>query len=342
MNNKRPLGFGIIGVGTAGTWYANIVGQQSDALLVAALRSPGGDTESIAAAWGIPCYDDSEAFFSQENLDAVCIATPSGQHYAQAKQALLAGKHVLVEKPLTLNLAEARELHELAAAKNLRLGVSLQRRADPFYRTIKSVIDSGVMGKPVMLNISLPYYRSQAYYDSAAWRGSTELDGGGILMNQGIHIVDLAVWWLGRAQQVTAFTGTLARTIQVEDTAAVSIIFENGALGSIAGTTAGAPGAAHSLELCASEGSFRIEGENIVRWDVNAERPKTTVHKDGGVNNPKTTSTQNHALIVKDFITAIREERQPVVSALAASHSLELILAAYSSARTGQIISIKD
>ncbi|MBU0934367.1 MAG: Gfo/Idh/MocA family oxidoreductase [Spirochaetes bacterium] len=341
-NSSKSVGFGIIGVGMAGTWYADIIRQQPDVVLLSALRSPGGDTAAIASAWGVPCFDNLETFLAQPGLDAVCIATPSGQHFVQARQALLAGKHVQVEKPLTLNLAEARELHSLAAAKNLRLGVSLQRRADPFYRSIKTIIDSGAMGKPVMLNISLPYFRSQAYYDSAAWRGSVELDGGGILMNQGIHIVDLAVWWLGRAKQVAAFTSTLARSIEVEDTAAVSIFFESGALGCISGTTAGAPGAAHSLELCSSEGSFRIEGEDIVRWDVNAERPAATVQKDGGASNPKATSTQNHALIVKDFITATREDRQPVVSALAASYSLELILAAYNSARIGQIISIKD
>ena len=342
QDKNKPLGFGVIGVGTAGTWYADLIKQQEDELLLSALRSRGGDTKSIEAAWSVPCFDDIEAFLAQKELDAVCIATPSGQHFFQAKSALEAGKHVLIEKPITLKLAEATELYELAAAKNLRLGVTLQRRADPFFKAIKALIGSGIMGKTVLLSITLPYFRTQAYYESAFWRGTPELDGGGILMNQGIHIVDLAVWWMGRAKQVAAFTGTLAREIRVEDSAAVSIVFETGALGSISGTTAAAPGAAHSLELCATEGSFRIEGENIVRWDVNAERPQATVQRDGGASDPKATSTQNHALILQDFSEAIRQEREPMINALTASHSLELILAAYQSAQTGQIISIKE
>ncbi|MCA9839084.1 MAG: Gfo/Idh/MocA family oxidoreductase [Trueperaceae bacterium] len=340
QHKNKPLGFGVIGVGTAGSWYATIVKEQSDARLLSALRSPGGDTASIEATWGVPCFDESEAFFRQEGLDAVCLATPSGQHFAQAKRALELGKHVLIEKPITLNIAEAKELYALAQANNLRLGVTLQRRADPFFRQIKSVIDSGRLGKPVLLNISMPYFRTQAYYESAAWRGTPELDGGGILMNQGIHIVDLGVWWFGRARQVAAFSGTLARDISVEDTASVSLIFENGALGSISGTTASTPGAAHSLEVCGSEGSFRIEGERIVRWDVQAEKPQATVQKDGGAADPKAISTQNHALIIQDFIAAIQEAREPMINALTASHSLELILAAYQSAQSGQIITL--
>ncbi len=340
QDKNKPLGFAVIGVGTAGTWYADIIKEQKDAVLRAALRSPGSDTASIERAWGVPCFDDTEMFLAQDGLDAVCIATPSGQHFAQAKSALVAGKHVLIEKPITLNVAESKELYDLAKSKNLRLGVTLQRRADPFFKAIKAVIDSGIMGQPVLLSITLPYFRNQAYYESAPWRGTLELDGGGILMNQGIHIVDLAVWWLGQAKQVAAFTGTLARDIQVEDTAAVSIVFEKGALGSISGTTAGAPGAAHSLELCATEGSFRIEGESLVRWDVKAKKPEATVQKDGGASDPKAASTQNHALIIQDFIRAIRQEREPMINALTASHSLALILAAYKSAQTGQIISL--
>lgn len=337
------VGFGIIGVGTAGGWYADIVKELPDANLVAALRSPGGDTAAVEQRWSVPCLDDLAAFLALPDLDAVCIATPSGQHYAQAKAALEAGKHVLIEKPVTLKLAHADELIALAKARNLRLGVTFQRRADPLFQAIKAAVDSEAFGRPVLLSIVMPYYRSQAYYDSAFWRGTPELDGGGVLMNQGIHLVDLALWLFGEVKRVTTFDGTLARDIDVEDTVSVGLEYASGALGSICGTTASAPGAAHSLEVCGTKGSFRIEGERVVRWDVpGIAAPEATVRADGGASDPTKTSAANHRRVVQDLMGAIEAGRDPLVTAAEGKRSVAVVLAAYRAARTGSAVTLAN
>lgn len=333
---------GIIGVGVAGGWYAEILKRTPDARLAAALRSPGGDTNAVTRAWGVPCFDDLEAFLGC-GLDAVIIATPSGQHYAQAKAALEAGLHVLVEKPITLEVAEARELTTLARAKNLRLGVTFQRRADPLFRAIKSALEAGALGIPTLLSITMPYYRGQDYYDAAAWRGTYAQDGGGVLMNQGIHLVDLAVWLFGPVARVVAFAATRARHIEVEDTVSVTLEFESGALGAICGTTAGKPGAPHTVVLCGSEGSLRLEGEQLTQWELLSPQPVEAgaAKADNSAADPRATSTGNHARIVADFVAAVREGRDPLVTGEEALLSLEVVRAAYTAAQDAQVVTLR-
>lgn len=334
------LRIAIAGVGIAGGWYADILRQTEGATLVAALRGKEGDTASIAQAWDTHCFTDWELLKEQARPDALIVATPSGLHYAQAKAALQAGLHVLLEKPMALLVEEARELVQLAQHKNLRLGVVFQRRTDPVYKAVKQALDSGALGQPVLLSIVMPYYRSHAYYASAAWRGTWALDGGGIMMNQGIDLVDVAVWWLGRAQQVAAFAATLTHPIEVEDTLALSVTFASGALGNISGTTASQPGAAHTLELCGTKGSLRIEGERVVRWDVvGLDRPESQ-STFNSASDPRQTHLGGHYRIVQDFVTAVQQEHNPLVSGVEGVKSLELVQAAYQSFKHRTIIEV--
>lgn len=323
----------IAGVGVAGGWYAGIVRRLEGVELVAAMRSKGGDTRAIERGWGVPCFTDWENVLLQKP-NALIVATPSGLHYEQAMQALEAGVHVLVDKPLTLRVEEARELVGLARAKNLRLGVIFPRRTEPAYKAVKKALHVGALGQPVLLSITMPYYRSPEYYRSAAWRGTWTLDGGGILMNQGIHLVDVALWWLGRAVQVDALSATLAHTIKVEDTIALSARFEGGALLSLCGTTASQPGALHTLELCGTRGSLRIAGERVVGWHV----PDFPKPENDATSNPDQSHLTGHRRIIEDFIAAVREGRDPLVSGAEGIKSLEFVQAAYASAQTRHII----
>lgn len=324
----------IAGVGVAGGWYAGIVRGLEGVELVAAMRSRGGDTRTVEREWGVPCVTDWADVLLQKP-DALIIATPSSLHYEQARAALEAGVHVLVDKPLTLQVAEARELVGLARARNLRLGVIFPRRTEPVYKAAKQALHTGALGQPVLLSVTMPYYRSPEYYRSAAWRGTCALDGGGILMNQGIHLVDVALWWLGRAVQVNALSATLTHTIEVEDTIALSARFEGGALLSLGGTTASQPGAPHTLELCGTSGSLRIEGEQVVRWEVPGfPRPEA----DPDTPTDGQMSLAGHRRVIEDFIAAVREERDPVVSGAEGVKSLKFVQAAYASAQTGRII----
>lgn len=327
-------------MGVAGGWYADLLNRTSGARLAAALRSPGGDTSAIAQAWGTLCFDDIETFLGH-GLEAVIVATPSGQHYAQAKAALNQNLHVLIEKPITLEVDHAEELVALAKARNLRLGVTFQRRIDPLFRAVRGAILEGAIGTPVLLSITMPYYRSQAYYDSATWRGTPDLDGGGVLINQGVHLVDLAIWFFGPVRRVSAFTTTRARQLEVEDTVSVALEFKNGALGSLSGTTASKPGVPHTLEVCGTEGSLRIEGEGIMRWDVPGIPKPLGGEAGGGAADPRATSVQNHARIVADFVAAIREGREPLVTGEEAMLSTEVVQAVYAAAQSQAAVSLR-
>lgn len=321
----------IAGVGVAGGWYAGIVQSLEGAELVAALRSPGGDTGAVERGWGVPCHTRWEDLL-RERPEALIVATPSGLHYTQAKEALEAGLHVLVDKPLTLQAEEAQELITLSRRGGLRLGVVFQRRADPVYRAVKKALHVGALGQPVLLSITMPYYRSPEYYRSAVWRGTWALDGGGVLMNQGIHLVDVALWWLGRPVQVNALTATLIHPIEVEDTVALSARFESGALFSLCGTTASQPGSLHTLELCGTRGSLRIAGERVVRWHV-PDFPKPA---DPAPSDPSLAHLAGHRRIVEDFVCAVRERREPLAGGLEGLRSLEFVRAAYASSQSSR------
>lgn len=333
------IDIGIVGVGVAGEWYADILKRTPDACLAAALRSPSGDTDAVTRDWKAPCFNSIERFLSH-GLDAVIIATPSGQHYTQAKAALERDLHVLIEKPITLEIAQAKELVTLAKTRDLRLGVTFQRRADPLFQAVTGAVSAGAIGIPTLLSITMPYYRSQAYYDSAAWRGTIAQDGGGILMNQGIHLVDLAVWLFGPVQKVSAFAAKRARRLEVEDTVSIALEFKNGALGSLSGTTATKLGVPHILEVCGSEGSLRIEGEEVERWDVPGLPRPSGGKANGGAADPRATSVQNHSRIVADFIGAIREGREPIVTGEKAISSIEVVQAVYAAAQSQTIVSL--
>lgn len=330
---------GVVGVGTAGAWYADILKKPGEADLAAALRSPGGDTAAVEAAWGVPAFDAMEAFLDA-GLDAAIIATPSGQHFSQARALMEAGIHVLVEKPICLEVAEAEELIALAKRHDVRLGVTFQRRADPRYRAIKEAISSGALGEPTLLSITMPYFRTPAYYDSAPWRGTYALDGGGVLMNQGVHLADLAVWLFGPVGRVSAFAATRLHDIEVEDTISVALEFRSGALGAISGTTASPPGTSHSVDICGTLGSLRLEGDSVVRWDVPGVAQPEGSTSDGAASDPKATSTENHGRLVEDFLAAIRDGRDPLVTGEDALPSLELVKAAYRAAREGRTVAL--
>lgn len=330
---------GIMGVGIAGGWYAEIVRNLPDAVLAATLRSPGSDTVAVQDAWGVPCFDALDTFLTS-TLDVVIIATPSGRHFEQARAALEAGLHVLVEKPLCLEVSEAQQLITLAAEKNLRLGVTFQRRADPLFIAVKEAVISGALGKPTLLSITMPYYRTADYYASAAWRGTFSEDGGGVLMNQGIHLVDLAVWLFGAARRVSAFVTTLLHAIEVEDTISATLEFRSGALGSIAGTTASQPGVTHSVEVCGTAGSLRLEGERVVRWDVPGRARPEGGEGNGAAADPRATSTENHGRIVADFVTAVQTGSSPRVTGEDALLSLSVVKAAYISVRERRVVEL--
>lgn len=338
--------FGIIGAGVAGRYHAQAIAQTPGARLVAVCASRSERAAALAEAFDASVEPDVDALLGRGDIDAVCICTPSGQHAAQGIAAAQAGKHVLVEKPIAITLADADALINACRAAGVHLGVALQRRTDPDFYTARDAIAAGAFGRLALGAITVPYLRTQEYYDSADWRGTWALDGGGALMNQGIHLVDLLLWLMGDdVVEVQAYTTTLARAIEVEDCVSAALRFASGALGAIAATTVAAPGFPHRVEVYGTHGGLQIEGEAIVRWETtSASTVPAPRAADGGAGrqaagagaHPTGISAIGHTRIMHDFVAAIRDRRAPLVTGEEARRALAVVLAVYESARTGR------
>ena len=222
----------------------------------------------IGERFGVPCLAEAE-LLKRPDVDVVCLATPSGQHAAQAIAAAEAGKHVLVEKPLALSLVDADAMIAACDKAGVRLGVLLQRRAEPIFRQVYEAIRAGDLGEITMASVCMPYHRPQTYYDQAAWRGTWEQDGGGVLMNQGIHFVDLLLWLMGEDPvRISARAATLQRQIEVEDTVVATLEFGSGALATLSATSTAPPGFRQRVEVYGTAGAIQLEGDAAIRWET--------------------------------------------------------------------------
>jgi len=333
----KPIRFSILGTGMVAHYHKAAIENNSGlgASLRTVIHYNPAQFDSIAAEFGVPCVS-FEAMLEDEDVDVVCICTPSGQHAEQAIACLNAGKHVLVEKPMALSVSEAKAMIACADKNDVQLAVALQRRADPLFKTVKQAIKNGDLGKLTMASIVMPYYRNQAYYNQAAWRGTWALDGGGVLMNQGIHIIDLLVWFMGDPVSVHAFADTLHRDIEVEDIATAVMKFQNGSMATITATTTVGGGAPHRIELFGTNGTIQIEGEGVTRWDL-LDASKSTIPSPeisneanaGAGADPKGISTDGHTAIVADLIQSIRTGTPPAIDGNEGLRSLSAIHSIY-------------
>jgi predicted dehydrogenase len=322
-------------------YHAQAIAATPGARLVAVCRRDASRCAEAAAEFGVPCEDNEQAVLARSDVDAVCVASPSGRHAAQVVAAARAGKHVLVEKPLALSLADADAMIAACRTAGVRLGVALQRRTEPCYQALRAAIEAGELGRLVLGTTTVPYFRAQAYYDSADWRGTRSLDGGGALMNQGIHLADLLLWMMGDAEEVCAYAATLARSVEVEDCLSASVRFRSGALGSVLATTAASPGFPHRVEVYGTAGGVQIEGERVVQWATGIQTLPTEATPQppaaaGAGSSPTGIGATAHTRILADFVAAIREARPPMITGEEARRSLAFVLAIYESARTGR------
>lgn len=332
-----PIRFALLGTGVVADFHRKAIEASRDdgAELAAVVHYDPAKFEEIEAEFGVPCLSEEE-MLGRPDVDAVIVCTPSGQHAEQAVRAAEAGKHVLVEKPMALSLADADQMIEACREADVRLGVVFQRRTEELFRKVHAALGRGELGTPTLGLITMPYVRDQAYYDSAAWRGTWALDGGGVLMNQGIHLVDLLVWFLGDPIEVAARAATLGHEIEVEDTLAATLRFESGALATITATTTAAPGFPHRIELYGTGGGLQIEGETIKRWtsaDGAARAETSDVQSDAGSGgDPRGIALSGHVGIVRDFVEAIRDGRPPLVDGPEGRRSLAAVQAIYEAA----------
>ena len=257
-------GFGIVGTGVIAAIHADAIAMVPDARLAAVTDVAAGAAAAFAAAHGCAAEPDLDALLARPDVDVVSVCVPSGLHAEIGVPAARAGKHLVVEKPIDVTLEAADRLIEAARAAGVALTVISQHRFDPGLIEAKRLLDEGALGRLVLGEASTKWYRTQAYYDSAAWRGTRAMDGGS-LMNQGIHYVDLLRWCMGPVREVTALCATQTHQIEVEDTSLAALRFSSGALGTIVSSTSVFPGFAQRLEITGTGGTITIEDGAIVR-----------------------------------------------------------------------------
>lgn len=334
MSAER-FGIGILGAGMVARYHRQAIAACADlgAYLVGVGHPDPARDQAIGREFGAPRLDPS-ALIAHPEVRAICICTPSGRHAAEAIAAARAGRHVLVEKPMALSLADADAMIAAAHEARVQLGVVLQRRAEPQFQQLHAEVAAGGLGDLTLGVLSMPYFRPQRYYDQADWRGTWARDGGGVLMNQGIHMVDLLLWLMGDPVAVLAEADTLGRAIEVEDTLAATLRFASGALATVAATTTAEPGFAHRIEIYGTRGGVQIEGEQIVRRHPGLAQPALS-NGVGAAGDPRGIAPAGHIAIMRDFVESARAGRPPLVPGEEGRRSLAAILAIYRAAGVG-------
>lgn len=356
------LRFGIIGCGVIGATHARAIQALAEhAELVAVADSVPDRAQRFASEYGAEPYTDYRQLLARRDIDVVNICLPSGMHAAVAIEAFAAGKHVVVEKPFDITLEAMDRCLEAQRRAGRKLAVIFQNRFLPAVQVVKEAAASGQFGRLTYATAEVPWWRSQGYYDSGDWRGTWALDGGGCLMNQGIHTIDLMQWIMGPVVEVQAYTATLAHErIEVEDVAVAAVRFANGALGTIAGTTALYPGLSTRLTVGGQRGSAVVEGSRLAWFHVQKEGEEADAY--GGVRDgnqaeaalaayraaapavagvdPRVPGGEGHVWQLLDMIQAIREDREPAVNGEEGRRAVAVILAIYESARTGRPVRV--
>ncbi len=343
------LRFGIIGAGIIGAHHALAVAGLGAGAQLVAVADPAADrAQALAAYHGCGWHTSVDDLLARGDVDAVCICTPSGLHADLAERALGAGKHVVVEKPIDVTLAAADRLIEAQRGTDLKVAVVSQHRFDPAAQVVHAAVHRGDLGRLTAGSAEVPWWRSQDYYDSGRWRGTSRLDGGGALMNQSIHTVDLLQWIMGPAVEAMAWTALLGHErIEVEDVAVAAVRFASGALGSILATSAAYPGLTTRLSIYGQRGCAVIDNdqlsylhtagpENQADGAGNQARPLGEAVAPTGAGADPANLSMAHQAQLRDFSDAVEHDRPPLVDAHEGRRALALVLAIYESARTGR------
>jgi len=330
--------FAMIGSGAIAHTHAQAISAIDDAILVAIYGRSAKKTQQIATQYNCDWHTDLKEMLKRTDIDVVTICTPNGTHADIGIVAALAGKHVLVEKPIDVSLEKADALITICKTQGVKLGVIFQRRYSEGVVALKKLLEEGKLGKLLFGGCYFKLYRSQEYYDSVATRGTWEIDGGGVVMNQGIHYIDMLQSLMGPVAEVTARCGTFAHAdIQVEDTAASAITFQSGALGVIEGTTCAYPGLVSRIDIYGTEGTAIIENDILTSVQLKSGYAYNGGSRidNVGVSSPTITS-DFHQLQFEDMVRAIKSDTEPFISGEEGRKSLEIILSIYQAAFTGE------
>lgn len=350
----NSFGFAIVGCGMIARFHARAILAIPGARIAALVSRQAATAKALIDEVGFepcPAFATVEEAVKSPGVDAVIVTTPSGAHLEPALVAARAGKHVVVEKPLEINVDRCDRITDACERAGVKLCTIFPSRFADSSVVLKQAVQAGKFGRLTLGETTCKWWRSQAYYDEGGWKGTQALDGGGALMNQAIHSVDLLLWMMGDAVRVSGMTAMLAHErIEVEDTAAAVIGFRNGALGVIQATTSVHPGYPKTIAIHGDRGSAVIEQEDVLRWDFNPPMPEdedvrkrfaAKVGASGGAADPKAISFEGHRRQLADFVDACRSNRAPAVDGREGRKAVQLITAIYESHRSGRVVELK-
>ncbi len=331
----------LVGSGSIADQHVGALLELPPAKIVGVYSRTEEKARKAAERAGCAATTDWKALVKREDVDLVDIVTSSGSHFEIALESLKAGKHVLVEKPMAMTTYEADLLRQMAQVKGRMLAVVSQRRFEEQHRIVKKALDEGAIGKLLLAEVSCPFYRTQAYYDSADWRGKIATDGGA-LMNQSIHSVDLLLWFAGPAASLQAKTATQTHRMEAEDLALVIVSFQSGAFGTVMASTSIQPGFLPCLNLYGEKGTIKLEGSSIVHWTVpGREKPASGAQPSStGVATPKLAGHAQHKAQIADVLAALAENRPPLVTGDDGRRAVAFVEGVYRSAATGQAVKL--
>jgi UDP-N-acetyl-2-amino-2-deoxyglucuronate dehydrogenase len=335
--------FGIVGAGLIADFHARAILSLDNARLIGICGIDRKKVIGLSQKYNCKAYSECKELLNSSEIDIVTIATPSGAHMEPAIDAARHGKHVICEKPLEISLERIDMMIEAHEKAGTKLGGIFNYRFHDSLKYVKSAIDSGRFGRITCASVYVPWWRSEAYY-TGSWHGTKKLDGGGALMNQAIHMVDILQFLMGPVESLQAYTATLAHKIEVEDTATCILRFRSGALGMIYGTTASFPGQFRRLEITGTGGTV-VQVENSFKvWQFNDQSDEDNeiaskygqIEGGGGVSDPAAIQYEPHARNISAFLNSVEEGKQFEIEGKEARKAVEIILGIYRSASEGR------
>ncbi len=348
MAKKGGYGFGIVGCGMVADFHAQAIAAMKGGHLACVFSRKRANAQRVAKKYACAAYTDYKTFLAHPGLDIVTIATPSGAHLEPVEKAAAAGKHIACEKPIEISLERVDKMIAACRKHKVMLAGIFQRRFNEATQIFKKTMNGGRLGKITLADAYIKWYRTQAYYDSGYWRGTWKLDGGGALMNQSIHTIDLLYYLAGEVKWVCAFADrSIHKRIETEDNAVAILKFKNGAMGVIEGSTCCYSPTGHPAEvhICGSEGSIFMRDNSFTVWDFKRRRSndnkimqKFSAPQGGpgvGAADPAAIDYVPHRKNFEDMVKSLKKGGKPLVDGAEGRKAVEIILAIYRSALKG-------
>ena len=352
---RRTLRFGVVGL-SMGAYPCEAISRAKGSQLVAACDLDPDRLKPVVEKYKVKGYESFAEMLRDPEIDVVSVATPSGLHADMAMEAVAAGKHIFVEKPVDIDVAKIKRLAKAVRKAKLKGGTVFQSRTETLNKRIKAAVDQGRLGRLVGVHAILPSWREQSYYEGkhGTWRGTWAMDGGGSMMNQGVHTVDLIQWFAGPVTAVFGRFGVFAHKIEAEDKTVACLEFANGALGTLSTTTAAWGGEAPIIILHGDQGTICKTG-HLRQWklkdDKDGQEEKELLsyygpkeQKSEGAKlatDPMALSSSGHQFQIEDLVEAIWADRDPFVTIESGMHAGQIVNAVYQSGRTGRRVTIR-